>query len=219
MPKKFDRSLIPPVPNLEFERGLWKSGIDRIAGIDEAGRGALAGPVCAAAVVLPNKRALGKKLSGVRDSKQMKPSEREEWAARIFEIAIEAECGFASSREIDEIGIVPATRKAAIRAMDKFSQKPQHLLIDYISIPAAGLPETSLVKGDARSLSIACASVLAKVGRDEIMIALENEYPGYGLARNKGYGTREHRLAIADLGGSKDHRKSFAPLRLKLFLE
>ena len=211
--KKFDLSLLPPAPDLSFESALWAEGIALIAGIDEAGRGALAGPVAAGAVILPQRDDLQQMLSGVQDSKQINAKARRAQAELIGAVAIGAAVGFTSAAEIDEIGIMPATRLAAQRALAQLPQQPQHLLIDYISIPGAGLPSTSLTKGDCRSLSIAAASILAKVARDALMVDLEEEYPGYGLAAHKGYGTASHRRAIEALGPSPVHRMSFAPMR------
>lgn len=213
MPRKFDRSLIPPAPDLHFERELWRAGVAPLAGVDEAGRGALAGPVAAGAVVLPDQPGLGKLLHGVRDSKQMTAKARRHWAGVIREVSLSCHVGFASPQEIDELGIVPATRLAAMRALARLDPSPQHLLIDALSLPSAGLPETSLIKGDARSLSIACASVLAKVERDARLVEMESSYPGYRFGQNKGYGTQFHRQALQTLGPTPIHRYSYAPLR------
>ena len=211
--KKFDLSQLPEAPNLHFEQGLWLAGVAHIGGIDEAGRGALAGPVSAGVVILPNRPDLLETLHGVRDSKQMTHKARVVWAEVIRDTAVCAEVGFAQADEIDEIGIVPATRLAAMRAIAQLSPPPAHLLVDAIKIPGAGLPETTLIKGDRRSLSIAAASILAKVARDLLMEELDAEYPGYGFAHNKGYGTSMHRAAIETLGPCKIHRYSFAPIR------
>jgi len=200
----------PLFPTLEFEQALWKGGFGHIAGIDEAGRGALAGPVSAAAVILPNTPHLARTLRGVRDSKQMTPLQREAWAPRIKEIALAWGVGFASAEEIDMLGIVPATKLAAMRAMEFLSQSPDYLLTDYLIFPEISLPQTALVKGDQRSLSIAAASVLAKTARDTRMRELDLEYPEYGFARHKGYGTPQHRAALAQWGMCSIHRKSFA---------
>lgn len=215
MRKKFDPALLPPSPNLEFEQPLWSDGTAYIAGIDEAGRGALAGPVAAGAVILPQSPTLAEALNGVRDSKQMTPEARQQWAVIIQETAVTSAVGYASAAEIDEIGIAPATRLAARRAIDQLNPQPQHLLIDYIRLPEIELPQTSLPKGDARSLSIACASVLAKVGRDMLLCQLDEHYPLYGFAQHKGYGTAMHRSAIETHGGCNLHRYSFAPLRVE----
>jgi ribonuclease HII len=194
-------------PTLEFEQLLWNGGLQRIAGIDEAGRGAWAGPVCAAAVILPNAAGLLQALRGVRDSKLMTPHAREAWAPRIREAALAWGVGFASAGEIDALGIVPATKLAAARALADLS--PDYLLTDYLVFREDPLPQTALVKGDQRSLSVAAASVLAKTDRDAVMRALEGSHPGYGFARHKGYGTRLHREAIARVGLCEIHRKSF----------
>jgi ribonuclease HII len=211
--KKFDLSLLPEVPNLEFEQALWKAGVALVAGIDEAGRGALAGPVAAGVVILPNSKAIQKKLDGVNDSKQLSNKKREYWLEVITQVAISCQVGFGWPEEVDELGIVPATRLAAMRALDKVGKTPGHLLIDAISIPEAEIEETSLIKGDRRSLSIACASIAAKATRDKYMREVAEKFPGYGFAAHKGYGTVYHRGAIERLGPSKIHRMSFAPMR------
>ena len=213
MPKKFDPALIPKNPTLEFERLLWQAGRQYVAGIDEAVGGALAGPVAAAVVILPPDRNLERSLRGVRDSKQMTPSQREFWSTRLRELVLAFGVGFASSQTIDALGIVPATRLAAQRALNALEITPQHLLLDYLLLPDLEIPQTSLIKGDARSLSIAAASILAKTARDARMVELDQEYPGYGLAAHKGYGTKAHREAIIKLGPSPIHRLSFSPIR------
>lgn len=207
--KKFDRSLLPPSPDLRFEKELWLKGCSLVAGIDEAGRGALAGPVVAAALVLPIDENLHSLLVGVRDSKEMTPKARSIWALKIREIALDFGIGFGSQQEIDELGIIPATRLAMIRALDSLRVHPEHCLLDFMTLEDYPVAQTPLVKGDARSLSIAGASVLAKTTRDEYMIAYDEKYPGYGFARHKGYGTQEHRDAIGKLGPSPIHRLSF----------
>ena len=198
-------------PNIFFETELWKSGLRYIAGLDEAGRGALAGPVAVGAVILPNdKTVLSPALSGARDSKQMTPREREQLAPRIKDIALNWSVGFASSEEIDSQGIVRATRLAAMRALYQFSFSPQYLLTDFrLELPQLEISQTSLVKGDAQCLSIACASILAKTERDALMQELDAKYPGYQLGKHKGYGTQAHRSALKRLGTSAIHRKSF----------
>jgi ribonuclease HII len=215
MPRKIDPALLPPAPNLQFEQALWKSGIAHVAGIDEAGRGALAGPVAVGVVILPKQRDLGQILSGVRDSKQLTPQARQNWLEAIEETALSCQVGFASAEEIDELGIMSATRLAARRALEETTPAPQHLLIDWISLSETGLPETSLAKGDSRSLSIACASIAAKVRRDEYLRELDGQYPGYGFASHKGYGTKRHLAAIHKLGPCTIHRRSFSPFREK----
>jgi len=194
-------------PTLHFEQELWRGGWKRVAGIDEAGRGAWAGPVCAAAVILPPGPALARTLKGVRDSKQMTPPARDAWAPRIRAAALAWGVGFASAEEIDALGIVPATKLAATRALAGLD--PEALLTDYLVFREIDLPQTALVKGDCLSLSVAAASVLAKTARDARLVELDGAYPGYGFARHKGYGTRLHQEAIARLGLCAVHRKSF----------
>jgi ribonuclease HII len=201
-------AIFQPFPTLEFEQFLWESGITHIAGIDEAGRGAWAGPVSAAAVILPVDLAITHTLHQVRDSKLMTPLARELWAPRIKELSFDWGVGFASAEEIDRLGIVPATKLAATRALVKLN--PDYLLTDYLVFPEIDLPQTALVKGDQKSLSVAAASVLAKTARDYLMRELEDEYPGYGFARHKGYGTRFHHIAINNLRQCEIHRKSFS---------
>lgn len=213
MSLRVDPALIPDTPTLEFERALWQRGIVHIAGIDEAGRGALAGPVAAAAVILPPDGSIATSLEGVRDSKMMTPSQRETWSCCIRDVALAWSLGFASPGEIDALGIVPATCLAAQRALAELEPPAEHLLLDYLLLPEAPQPQTALVKGDLRALSIAAASVIAKTGRDAILVELDDQYPGYGFASHKGYGTKFHREAIQKLGPSPVHRFSFAPLR------
>src|SRR5512143_3090068 len=146
----FDRSLLPPEPDLTFELGLWHAGVTTVAGIDEAGRGALAGPVAAAAVILPPDEKMLECLKGVRDSKQMTPEQRESGRAKILHFSITWGVGFASSGEIDQLGILPATRLAARRALEALSVSPAHILLDYLILPDVATPQTALVKGDCR---------------------------------------------------------------------
>lgn len=198
-------------PDIVFELELWKSGVQYIAGLDEAGRGALAGPVAAGAVILPNdKTLLTSTLAGARDSKQMTPLERDTLAPKIRETALAWAVGYATPEEIDMQGIVRATRLAALRALHQFTLTPQYLLTDFrLELPQLDIPQRSLVRGDARCLSIACASILAKTERDALMRELDSQYPGYGLEKNKGYGTQAHRSAMKRLGSSDIHRKTF----------
>lgn len=207
--KKFDISQIPPVPNFDFETDLWSKGIYAVAGSDEAGRGALAGPVVAAALVFPPDKTLIEKLHGVRDSKQMTPKQREDWGKRLPEIALTSGVGFASSLEIDELGILPATRLAMMRALEVLELIPDYLLLDYVNLGESTIRQISLVKGDQRSLSIAAASILAKTSRDAWMIKGDTAYPGYGFDKNKGYGTAFHREALMRLGHCPIHRRTF----------
>ena len=197
-------------PDLSYEHELW-SAHKYIAGLDEAGRGALAGPVCVGAVILPDDNPhLSQTLSGVRDSKQLTPRKRDQLVPRIKDISYSWGIGFASAEEIDAMGIVPATRLAASRAVEMLACFPHFLLTDFrLELPELDISQTALVKGDQRSLSIAAASILAKTARDEFMYKLHDQYPDYGLMRHKGYGTLVHRKAIAKFGYSPIHRKTF----------
>ena len=198
-------------PDLTYEKNLWPY-YKHIAGLDEAGRGALAGPVAVGAVILPhgNPATLLQALAGVRDSKQMTPFERESLAPHIKETALTWCVAFASSDEIDTLGIVPATRLAALRALQGLTLSPHYLLTDFrLELPQLDISQTALVKGDALCLSIAAASVLAKTARDELMRELDSQYEGYGLRRHKGYGTQAHRTAMKEMGMSSIHRKTF----------
>lgn len=211
---KFNPAHLPERPNLNFELALWGKGMTWIAGVDEAGRGALAGPVAAGAMVLPaNQPDLMDKLYGVRDSKVMTAADRTAWAAIIKDIAVAWGVGMATAEEIDRLGIVPATCLAAARALDELAICPEHLLVDYLTLPEVALPQTPLVKGDARSLSIACASILAKTTRDTLLVQMDGEFPGFKFAQNKGYGTQAHRKAIGELGPCAQHRRTFAPVK------
>jgi len=207
-----------PPPGLEREHALWGNGAGLVAGLDEAGRGAWAGPVAAAAVVLPagEDDALCSRLAGVRDSKLMTHLQRMRWAEVIRLEALEWAVGWASAEEIDEMGILPATRLAMQRALEQLAAHPHHLLIDALRLPAVDLPQTPLVHGDRICLSIAAASVLAKTCRDARLVELDAQLPGYGLARHKGYGTAIHRAALEKLGPTPQHRRSYAPVRAVL---
>jgi ribonuclease HII len=213
MTPRIDLVSVPKAPHLRHESALWANGLLWIAGIDEAGRGSLAGPVAAAAVILPQLPDLKLTLIGVRDSKKMTSKQRQVWAKVIRSIAVTYAVGLASSQEIDMLGILPATRLAASRAIGSLDVCPDCLLLDYINLPGVSLPQVSLVKGDMRSLSIAAASVLAKTTRDAILVELDRHYPGFGFAIHKGYATEAHRKAIQSLGPSPIHRKTFAPVR------
>ena len=205
--------IIPEKPTLEFEYQLWEEGFRIVAGLDEAGRGAWAGPVYAAAVVLPTNNKILDLLSGVRDSKRMTPLQRDRWRGCIQSASVTWTVGSATHKEIDVLGIVPATCLAMQRALDDLVYQPNHLLVDYIQIRDCACPQLSLPKGDCRSLSIAAASVLAKTARDEYMRQLDTQYPGYGFARHKGYGTAQHQAALAKLGPCTIHRFSFKPIK------
>jgi ribonuclease HII len=197
-------------PDLSHEKKLW-TVFHHVAGLDEAGRGALAGPVCVGAVILPpDSSHLLQTLSGVRDSKQLTPRKRDQLVPRIQSAALFWGLGFSSAAEIDELGIVPATRLAASRALEAMPLLPDFLLTDFrLELPELDVPQAALVKGDQRSLSIAAASILAKTARDALMTDLDVQYPQYGFARHKGYGSLKHREAIAKFAFSPIHRKTF----------
>ncbi len=201
---------------LALEEALLEQGITRIAGLDEAGRGAWAGPVAAAAVILPLDRPdLLQVLEGVTDSKQLSPERREALAPLIKEVALAWSVGRCTSKEIDEIGIIAATKKAMERALRKLDIDPEHLLIDALTLDEGVMPlaqQTRVIKGDQRSLSIAAASILAKVTRDRFMVALDEQYPEYGFAAHKGYGTSQHRDGLGEHGPCSAHRHSFKPI-------
>jgi ribonuclease HII len=202
-------------PGLDHEKALWSQGYRLIAGIDEAGRGAWAGPVYAAAVVLPLDRPdLHDALEGVTDSKQLSPRRRVALLEVIYQIALSVGVGTATAAEVDALGIVPANRLSMARAVAALSSSPDFLLIDYLRLPQVDLPQRSAPKADQRCLSVAAASIVAKVRRDQWMVQLDERYPGYGFARHKGYGTAAHRSALARLGPSPVHRMSWAPLRV-----
>ena len=202
------------IPDLSEEHALQAIGYDRVAGLDEAGRGAWAGPVCAAAVVLPlHDDHLADLLDGVRDSKLLTPGRREMLLETIHRVAVAIGVGFGAPEEIDRWGIVSATRLAMGRAVDKLDGHVDALLVDYVRLPNIELPQHSLPKADCHCLSVAAASIVAKVERDRLMVTLDETHPGYGFARHKGYGTPEHREALADLGPSTIHRMSWRPMR------
>jgi ribonuclease HII len=204
----------PRHPDLSAENELWQRGLHFLAGLDEAGRGAWAGPVAAGAVILPPDPGLLARLSGVRDSKQMSARQRAYWADEIKACAVAWGVGMCSAAEIDQWGILPATRTAMQRALNACAQPGEHLLIDALRLPKISLPQTVLVKGDARCLSIAAASVLAKTARDAWMCALDAQFPQYHFAAHKGYGTAAHQRALSACGPCPQHRFSFRPVRL-----
>ena len=198
-------------PGFELENALWGQGTTYVAGVDEVGRGPIAGPVVAGAVIFPSDID-EQCLLGIRDSKELRASARERMDLRIHEVALAVGIGRASVREVDAVGIVGATRRAMSRAIGKLQPRPQALLIDALSLPGISLPQQCPVKGDRVSLSIAAASIVAKVARDKLMREADRRYPGYGFSRNKGYGTREHMGALELQGPCIIHRVSFAPV-------
>jgi len=214
------RADLPGHPDLAHEQRLWDSGLRLVAGIDEAGRGAWAGPVVAAAVVLPASDAtLLETLHGVRDSKVMTARQRALWAERIRGVALAVGVGETPPEQVDSIGLMAATRAAMRCALVALGLSPDHLLIDHLRLTGVVLPQTPLTHGDARSLSIAAASVIAKVSRDQRMAELELAWPGYGFGKHKGYGTARHQEALERLGPSPIHRFTYAPVALRLQLD
>ncbi|MCD6400790.1 MAG: ribonuclease HII [Anaerolineales bacterium] len=209
MIKRIDSALIPDTPDLSFERSLWKEGFQAIVGIDEAGRGALAGPVAVGAVIFPPDLSVKDRLIGVKDSKQMTPAKREAMVETISRNSLSYAVGYTTSIEIDSLGIVFATKLAAFRALSSLETKPDFILLDYLLLSEVLTPQASLIKGDCRSLTIAAASILAKTSRDQRMRDFDADYPGYGFGKHKGYGTKEHRLAIESIGPCSIHRMSF----------
>ena len=189
-----------------------EQGYSYVAGIDEVGRGPLAGPVVAGVVILPP-RPKGPWLDGITDSKAMTAAQRERSCEAILANAWASATGEASAEEIDEMGIVPSTALAMRRALDSLALMPQYLLIDAFPLPDVDIPQKAIVKGDALSLSIAAASIVAKVTRDRVMAEFDREYPQYGFASHKGYGSAEHIRRIKAIGPCPIHRYSFAPIR------
>jgi len=206
-------------PGWRVERALWRDGAERVAGVDEVGRGPLAGPVVAAAVVLPLRPSGDISRAGwigrLRDSKQMSAAQREALYPDITEHS-EWAIGIVSAQVIDQINILRATRLAMRLAVEGLSVAPDALIVDGREVIAGNVVQRSEVKGDARCASVAAASIVAKVTRDRMMCALEERFPGYGLAVHKGYATAEHREALERLGYSNIHRLSFAPVRAAL---
>ncbi|MDE2802379.1 MAG: ribonuclease HII [Chloroflexota bacterium] len=209
---------MPTRPDWSAERLLWKQGYLRVAGVDEVGRGPLAGPVVAAAVVFP-RGFTSRRLPGLRDSKQLTAAARERLAPRVRALAVAVGVGSASPSEIDALGIVGATVAAMTRAVRELPAPADHLLVDALPLDCDGLPCRPIVHGDALCCSIAAASIVAKVVRDALMEDLDAQYPGYGLARHKGYPTAEHLAALERLGPTPLHRRSFAPVRRLLEAE
>jgi ribonuclease HII len=184
-----------------------------IAGVDEVGRGSWAGPVVAAAVVLPLEWPdLCRALDGVRDSKQLSAERREELFQAILSLSSAIGIGWSTHHVVDRMGIAAANRRAMERAVARLSVRPDALLLDYFELPSCSLPQRSVPQGDARSLSIACASIVAKVVRDRWMQKCDARFPGYGFGQHKGYGTPQHRAALEEQGPSPLHRLSFRPL-------
>ena len=188
-----------------FELARQQSGYKQIAGIDEAGRGALAGPVIAAAVILPTYC----NINGLRDSKQLSPKQRAHLFDEIYNVAVSIGIGSADHRVIDRLNVLQATLLAMQEAVRKLTPPPDYLLVDGLNLPEVGIVGEAIPKGDSRSYSIAAASIIAKVTRDRLMVELDPIYPNYGFSRHKGYPTSQHRQAIAQFGASDIHRRTF----------
>ncbi len=201
--------MTPAYPHWEVERRLWAQGWRWVAGVDEAGRGAWAGPVTAAAVVFaPAMRA----LPCLRDSKTLSPRQREACAQRIRRQAVAWAVGWAAPREVDAVGVVEATRRAMGRALAGLGVTPQYVLVDHLTLPDVPWPQFVQPKADAHIATVAAASILAKVARDAYMRAISPAFPGFDFGRHKGYGTAAHRRALARYGPTALHRRSFRPV-------
>lgn len=193
---------------LAYEKELYTQGIDLIAGVDEVGRGPLAGPVVAAAVILPENC----KIPGLNDSKKIPKSKHKEIYEAVLQNAIAIGIGVKDNQVIDQVNIYEATKLAMMEAIGQLDPQPQHLLIDAMKLDLP-IPQTSIIKGDANSLSIAAASIVAKVTRDQMMEEFDKEYPGYDFAQNAGYGTAKHLAGLDKLGVTPIHRRSFEPIK------
>ena len=193
---------------LAYEKELYAQGIDLIAGVDEVGRGPLAGPVVAAAVILPK----ACKIPGLNDSKKIPKSKHKEIYEAVLQNAISIGIGVKDNQVIDQVNIYEATKLAMMEAIGQLEPQPQHLLIDAMKLDLP-ISQTSIIKGDANSLSIAAASIVAKVTRDQMMEEFDKEYPGYDFAKNAGYGTAKHLAGLVQLGVTPIHRRSFEPVK------
>jgi ribonuclease HII len=207
-----ERKALPQFPNLDEEDKLKSQGYELIAGIDEVGRGALAGPVVASAVILPHPASLPW-FELVRDSKELNSGKRESLFDLINKEAVAVGIGIVPSQVIDSINILKATKLAMIQAVGKLPKQPNFLLIDRVTLSQCPIPQRGITRGDKLCLSIACASIVAKVTRDRMMEEFDQTYPGYGFAQHKGYGTGTHMSCLQKLGPSPIHRLYFAPVK------
>ena len=194
----------------QYENELYDKGINYIAGVDEVGRGPLIGPVVTACVILPRDF----KCDGLTDSKKLSEKKREEYFDYIMEHALSVSVGMMSEKVIDEVNIYEATKLAMYEAINNSKIRPEHVLIDAMKLENLDMPSTSIIKGDAKSISIAAASVIAKVTRDRMMVELDLKYPMYGFKKHKGYPTKQHVEAIEKYGILDNHRKTFKPVSL-----
>lgn len=220
-PRFFVMRVTKNSPTLEYERAFWRDGYTFVAGVDEAGRGALAGPVVAAAVILPRienteqwtHNALFQHIARVNDSKLLNERARENLFEPICKIAVAYAVGSASQSEIDEINILNASHLAMHRALAQLSPPPAALLLDALVLQNVSIPQQGIIHGDALALSISAASILAKVTRDRLMRELDAQFPHYHFAQNKGYGTAAHLRALREFGASPVHRQTYAPVQ------
>lgn len=196
------------IDNLKYENELYNEGYNLIAGIDEVGRGPLAGPVVASCVIMPK----GYYIEGVTDSKKLSPKKRKELKEKILQSAISVSTVFIDELIIDEINIYEATKKAMLQTLEEIKIKPEFVLIDAMPLEF-DIPHKSIIKGDELSFSIACASIIAKEARDDFMDELDKIYPEYGFKQNKGYPTKVHRDALIKYGATKVHRKTYGPVK------
>ena len=206
------RPALRPTPDFTQEDSLFKQGYSMIAGLDEVGRGTLAGPVVAGLAIFESKPS-DDWVGMIRDSKQMSSSQREYIIPHLEKSALVLEIGVSSSIEVDNLGIVNATRLAMKRAIDSLAFLPQYLLLDAFPLPGISIPQKAIIHGDSMCFSIAAASIIAKVRRDKMMEEYDILYPGYGFVSNKGYGTKQHIDRLKELGPSPIHRKTFLPLK------
>lgn len=210
-------NLRPAGDRLAFERACWARGATLVAGVDEAGRGPLAGPVVAAAVVFPrawSETGFDERLRHLNDSKQLTETQREEFFAVLTSLPeVRHGLSVVDADTIDRLNILQATHRAMNEALARLRPPPEHVLVDGRPVRSMAIPHTAIVKGDALSYSIAAASVIAKVTRDRLMRDYDRQFPGYGFAEHKGYGTPQHLAAIAELGPCPIHRRSFAPFK------
>jgi len=204
--------MIVTMPTLDYEVALWHRGYHQIAGIDEAGRGALAGPVVAAAVIVPANTPLAGIWAQVCDSKLLTPERRSALEGQIQAAALAWGVGCVAASIIDQIGIAPATRLAMCQAVAALAYPPDYLLLDWVKLPEIPLPQESFVKADRNLVSVAAASILAKVHRDRLLVALHQQHPNYSFQQHKGYGTAAHLAALVQYGACQEHRHTFAPV-------